>query len=61
MVTKNKKLLNDIVRIGVLEEELEYYKSLIREHDTGHIHTVVSFITDRIRILKGAKKEWPFE
>ena len=47
-----------ILCVSVLEEELEYYKTLIREDDTGHIHTVISFITDRIRILKGAKKEW---
>ena len=60
-VTKNKKLLNDIVRISVLEEEVEYYKTLLQPHDTGHIHTAISFITDRIRILKGGKKEWPFD
>ena len=60
-VTKNKKLLNDIVRISVLEEEVEYYKTLLQPHDTGHIHTAISFIKDRIRILKGGEKEWPFE
>ena len=60
MATKNKKLLNDIVRISVLEEEVEYYKTLLREHDTGHIHTAIHFIEDRVRILKGGKKEWPF-
>lgn len=60
-VTSNRKLLNDIVRISVLEEEVEYYKTLLQPHDTGHIHTAISFISDRIRILKGAKKEWPFE
>ena len=60
-VTKNKKLLNDIVRIHVLEEEVEYYKTLLAPHDTGHIHTAISFIRDRIRHLKGEKKEWPFD
>ena len=29
MATKNPKLINDIVRISVLEEELEYYKTLL--------------------------------
>ena len=61
MVTKSKKLINDIVRIDVLEEEIEYYKTLLQPHDTGHIHTAISFIQDRIRNLKGAKKEWPFD
>ena len=60
MTTKNKKLLNDMIRIDVLEEELEYYKTLIQPEDTGHIHTAIHFIEDRIRILKGGKKEWPF-
>lgn len=59
--TKNKSLINDIVRISVLEEEVEYYTTLLQPHDTGHIHTAISFIKDRIRILKGGKKEWPFE
>ena len=44
-----------------LEEEIEYYKSLLQPHDTGHIHTAISFVEDRIRILKGGKKEWPFD
>jgi hypothetical protein len=59
-VTKNKKLINDIVRISVLEEEVEYYKTLLEPHDTGHINTAISFIRDRIRHLKGETKEWPF-
>lgn len=59
-MTSNKKLINDIVRISVLEEELEYYKTLIQEHDTGHIHTTISFIQERLKILKGGEKQWPF-
>ena len=57
---RSKSLINDIVRINVLEEEIEYYKSLLQDHDTGHIHTTISFMTERLNILKGAKKEWPF-
>ncbi len=55
-----KNLIHDLVRINVLEEELAYYKTLIQPHDTGHIHTTIHFIEDRVRILKGGKKEWPF-
>ena len=58
---KGTKLINDIVRINVLEEEIEYYKTLLQPHDTGHIHTAISFIKDRIRHLKGEKQEWPFD
>ena len=57
----SKKLINDLVRINVLEEEIEYYKTLIQDHDTGHIHTTISFLTERLEILKGGEKEWPFD
>ncbi len=60
VATKNKKLLNDIVRISVLEEEVEYYKTLLREHDTGHIHTAIGFIERRIEELKG-EAPWPLD
>ena len=49
-------LVNDIVRVSVLEEELEYYKSLLQPHDTGHIHTTISFIKQRIAELKEGKQ-----
>jgi hypothetical protein len=56
-----KKLINDLVRISVLEEEVEYYKTLLQPHDTGHIHTAISFVKNRINQLKGVKQGWPFE
>ncbi len=56
-----KKLIHDLVRIDVLEDELEYYKTLLQPEDTGHIHTTISFIKSRIRNLKGEEKEWPFD
>ena len=57
---KNKKLINDIVRIDVLNEEINYYKSLLQPHDTGHIHTTINFLEERIKVLKGEEKTWPF-
>ena len=57
----DKDVTDSLVRLIVLEDEVEYYKTLLQPHDTGHIHTAISFIKDRIRILKGAKKEWPFD
>ena len=56
----NLKLRNDIVRISVLEEEVEYYKTLLRPHDTGHIHTAIGFIKRRIEELRG-DNTWPLE
>jgi len=60
-VTKNKKLVNDIVRISVLEEEIAYYKTLLQPHDTGHINTTISFLSQRISNIKGELAGWPFD
>ena len=57
---KNKSLINDLVRISVLEEEIEYYKTLLQPHDTGHIHTSISFLSQRLSNLKGEMNQWPF-
>ena len=59
-MTNSKKLINDIVRISVLEEEIAYFKTLIREHDTGHIHTTIGFLKRRIEELKG-EAPWPLD
>ena len=48
MAKPKQKLINDLVRISVLEEEIEYYKSLLQPHDTGHIHTTIGFLRRRI-------------
>jgi hypothetical protein len=58
---EHKKLINDIVRISVLEEEIAYYKTLLQPHDTGHINTTINFLQNRINNLKGKYNEWPFE
>jgi hypothetical protein len=57
----NKTLINDIVRINVLEEEIEYYKTLLQPSDTGHIHTTISFMSQRLSNLKGELAGWPFD
>jgi len=53
-------MINDIVRISVLQEEVEYFKTLIQEHNTGHIHTTVGFLNRRIEELKG-EAPWPLD
>ena len=57
----NKTLINDIVRINVLEEEIEYYKTLLQPSDTGHIHTTIWFMSQRLSNLKGELAGWPFD
>ena len=34
-----------------LKREVEHLKTMIRPHDTGHIHTTISTLTDRIKSL----------
>lgn len=54
---KFKDWPGDLGRIKVLEEEVEYYKTLLREHGTGHIHTTINFIEQRIKELQGKKEK----
>ena len=56
----SKSLINDIIRIDVLQEEIEYYRTLPREQDTGHIHTTIGFLKRRIEDLKG-ESPWPLD
>jgi len=60
-ISDKTKLRNDLVRISVLEEEVEYYKTLLQPHDTGHIHTAIGFIQRRINQLKGEDGGWPLD
>lgn len=48
----NLTLRNDLIRISVLEEEIEYLRTLIRPQATGHIYTAISVLEDRIKELK---------
>ena len=59
-MNEHKSLINDLVRINVLEDEIEYYKSLLQPHDTGHIQTTISVLSQRLSNLKGEVTEWPF-
>ena len=50
---KHKDFPGEFITINGLEREIAYYKTLIREHDTGHIHTCISFLQERVNHLKG--------
>ena len=38
----------DEVRLAVLQDEIEIHKSRLEPHDTGHLHTAISVIQNRI-------------
>ena len=50
--SKNKKLINDLIRVDVIKDEIEYAKSQLQPHDTGHIYTAISWMEDRIEKLE---------
>lgn len=39
-------------RLDVLNSEIEYAKSQLREHDTGHIHTSIHWMEHRCEQLR---------
>ena len=39
----------DEIRLAVLQDEIEIYKSRLQPHDTGHLHTAISVIERRIK------------
>ena len=57
-ISKDKnRLFRDIIRIDVLQDEIEYAKNQLRPQDTGHISTAIGWLEYRIRRLKGIKEE----
>ena len=38
----------DEIRLAVLQDEIEIYKSRLQPHDTGHLHDAISVIKRRI-------------
>jgi hypothetical protein len=45
----------DEVRLAVLNDEIEIHKSRLEPHDTGHLHTAISVIQNRIEELQNKK------
>ena len=41
----------DEIRLDVLRDEIEIHKSRLEPHDTGHLHTAISVIQNRITEL----------
>ena len=52
-VRKHRDFPGNLIKVNILEQEIEYAKSCLQEHDTGHIHTAISWLEDRVNELKG--------
>ena len=47
-----KDFPGNLIAVTILEREIEYAKSCLREHDTGHIHTAINWLEHRTKELK---------
>ena len=55
MTNEEERHLN--MTIKVLKEQVEIFTSRLEPHDTGHLHTTISVLTDRIKELKDGRGE----
>ena len=44
------------IRIAVLKDEIEVFRSRIEPHDTGHLYTTIGTLEHRIEELEGQEK-----
>lgn len=42
----------NVIRISVLKDEIELFKSRIEPHDTGHLYTTIGTLEHRIEELE---------
>ena len=52
LATKIAAVPMDVIRIAVLEETIEVFKSRIEPHDTGHLYTTIRTLEHRIEELE---------
>lgn len=45
-------LVSESDRLVVLLEEIAHAESQLQPHDTGHIHTAISWMKERVSIIK---------
>jgi hypothetical protein len=45
-------ILDTTTKIRILKEEIAYAKSCLEPHDTGHIHTAISWMKERVSDLR---------
>ena len=52
IATKIAAVPMDVIKIAVLKDEIELFKSRIEPHDTGHLYTTIGTLEHRIEELK---------
>tara|TARA_Y100000588_G_scaffold26561_1_gene26122 strand:- start:414 stop:623 length:210 start_codon:yes stop_codon:yes gene_type:complete len=52
----NKKdFSGNMIKVNILKQEVEHLKTLLQPTDTGHLHTTISVLEDRIKELENEK------
>lgn len=49
---QEENIFDTTTKIRILKEEIAYARSQLQPHDTGHIHTAISWLTERVRDLR---------
>ena len=44
-----------MIKVNILKQEVEHLKTLLQPTDTGHLHTTISVLEDRIKELENEK------
>ena len=52
MVKRRKKLIKNTDKLIMLMDEIAIAKSRLQPHDTGHIHTSISWLQHRVEEVK---------
>jgi|TARA_B100000941_G_scaffold286551_1_gene260296 hypothetical protein len=50
-----------IFRIDTIKAEIKFAKSCLQPHDTGHIHTAISWLEERVDTLEEELKQLQFK
>lgn len=50
-------MISKPAKVIAIEEEIAYAKTCLQPHDTGHIHTAISWMHHRVEELKQELKE----
>ena len=51
LMSRIAAISGDEIRLAVLQDEIEIHKSRLEPHDTGHLHTTIRVLQNRITEL----------
>ena len=52
MKKQEENIFDTTTKIRIIKEEIAYARSQLQPHDTGHIHTAIGWMKERVKDLK---------